>query len=106
MPEHELKDLLKRRESAPDVSLVDRLIKERFGAQRAVMFSYMSGFSRLSHRQGIEHFLGPICQIRDLCIPVVQARGRLVKAEAVNLFGTFDDPVEALLAARELQRVT
>jgi adenylate cyclase len=67
----------------------------------------MSGFSRLTHRYGIVHFLSMIQRMQDLVLPVVtdpRHEGRLLKLIADNVYATFPDAPQALAAAREVQR--
>jgi adenylate cyclase len=67
----------------------------------------MSGFSRLTQRYGIVHFLAMIDRMQDLVLPVVSAPqygGRLLKLVADNVYAVFPDAPLALDAAREVQR--
>ena len=65
----------------------------------------MSGFSRTTHLHGIVSFLVMIHQTRLICIPCVeQKRGKVIKADADNLFCTFDTVDEAVWAGREIQK--
>ncbi len=79
---------------------VDGLIQQRFLARRAVLISDMSGFSRITQEEGILHFLGLIQRMRELVGPVIAEHGgNLVKAEADNLYATFQTPSDAVRAA-------
>ena len=63
----------------------------------------MCGFSRLTMRHGITHFLAMIRRLQQIVRPVVEAaQGRIVKTEADNVFATFADVPDALAAARNI----
>jgi len=63
----------------------------------------MCGFSRLTVRHGIVHFLAMIRRLHLLVAPIVRKhRGRIVKSEADNVFAVFPDVPQALQAARRL----
>lgn len=63
----------------------------------------MCGFSRLTVRHGIVHFLAMIRRLHLLVGPIIrQARGRIVKLEADNVFAVFPDVPPALRAARQV----
>jgi class 3 adenylate cyclase len=100
MPLTELDRLLAERHGSDDPAAVDERIRQRFGARRAVLFSDMAGFARLTEQRGIEHFLTLIYRMRQLCGPPLDQYGRLVKTEADNLFAVFDSPGAAVAAAR------
>ncbi len=103
MPRSELADLLSRLHDADDPAAAETAIWDRFGRVRTIFVSDMSGFSRITRKHGIVHFLALIHRMRSLGAPVVEAHGgRLVKSVADNLFATFDDPEAALRAAHAL----
>jgi adenylate cyclase len=80
-------------------------IERDFTEQRAVFVLDMSGFSRTTQAHGVVSFLLMIHQMRLLASPVVRARGgRLVKAEADNLYCLFETVEAAVAAAREIVR--
>jgi len=89
-------------ESLPDI---DGEIWRRFGHTRAVLVLDMCGFSRLTMRYGITHFLAMIRRLTTIVRPIIaEAGGRIVKTEADNVFATFDDVPDALAAARAIHR--
>ncbi len=62
------------------------------------------GSSRTVRGQGIVHFLALLERMERLIRPCVDAaRGRILRREADNLFAVFDDPNEAVRAARSIQ---
>ena len=100
----ELAHLLDARNDHPEsLADIDAEIWRRFGRTQAVLVLDMCGFSRLTMRYGITHFLAMIRRLGLLVRPVVAAAGgRVVKAEADNLFAVFDDVPAALAAARAI----
>ena len=94
-----------RNEHPESLAESDGEIWQRFGRTAAVLVLDMCGFSRLSMRYGITHFLGMIRRLQTLVRPVIaEGGGRLVKTEADNVFATFDDVPPALATARAIQR--
>jgi class 3 adenylate cyclase len=84
---------------------IDRRIHQAFAETHAVMVLDMCGFSRLTIRHGITHFLAMIHRLRAIVAPVIAARaGRVVKTEADNVFAVFPDVAPAVEAARAIQR--
>jgi len=104
--EAELSRLLDARNEHPEsLAEIDGEIWHRFGHTRAVLVLDMCGFSRLTMRYGITHFLAMIRRLQTLVRPVIaEGGGRLVKTEADNVFATFDDVPPALATARAIQR--
>jgi len=96
--------LAARNEHPERLSEIDRQIWEAFGATRAVWVLDMCGFSRLTMRYGITHFLAMIHRLHSLVRPIVVAeKGKVVKTEADNVFATFADVGAAIAAARRVQ---
>jgi class 3 adenylate cyclase len=96
--------LAARNEHPERLSEIDRQIWEAFGATRAVWVLDMCGFSRLTVRYGITHFLAMIHRLHSLVRPIVVAeKGKVVKTEADNVFATFADVGAAIAAARRVQ---
>jgi class 3 adenylate cyclase len=101
----ELWRLLDSRNEHPEsLAEIDGEIWRRFGSTRAVLVLDMCGFSRLTMRYGITHFLAMIRRLVTLVGPVIaEAGGRIVKSEADNVFATFEDVPQALAAAQAIQ---
>jgi adenylate cyclase len=71
-----------------------------FGAIKAVFIMDMSGFSILSQRYGIVHYLSMVKRMQLTAAPVVkQFGGEVVKFEADNCFASFPEPYSAVKAA-------
>jgi adenylate cyclase len=102
----ELWRLLDARNEHPEsLADIDGEIWRRFGRTRAVLVLDMCGFSRLTMRYGITHFLAMIRRLVTIVRPIIAAAGgHIVKTEADNVFATFDDVPEALAAARAIHR--
>jgi len=102
----ELARLLDARNEHPEsLPEIDAEIWQRFGHTRAVLVLDMCGFSRLTMRYGITHFLAMIRRLGTIVRPLIAAvGGRVVKMEADNVFATFDDVPQALAAARAIHR--
>jgi class 3 adenylate cyclase len=102
-PVLELHGLLAERNTHRDPAVIQALdsrIRARFERPLAVLISDMAGFSTITQRAGIIHFLALIQRMQALCIPVIEAHGgRLIKEEADNLYAIFEEPVMAVEAA-------
>lgn len=84
---------------------ITREVEEMFGQEKSIMILDMSGFSRLTHRHGIVHFLLMIHQMRLVACPCVQEEGGLLlKAEADNLYCLFDTVNDAVRASQKITR--
>lgn len=82
---------------------MERELWSRYGAERAVLVLDMSGFSALTSRYGIVHYLSMVRRMQLTAEPLVRnAGGTLVKFEADNCFAMFDDAANAVRAAIEL----
>lgn len=87
-------------ECAAQRAQLDAEIWERFGAERSVLVWDMSGFSLLTRRHGIIHYLSMVRRMQEAARPIVAAHGGvMVKFEADNGFAVFPDPQRAILAA-------
>ncbi len=97
----QLERLLDLRNEHPErLAEIDRRITRTFAHERAVLVLDMCGFSRLTIRHGIVHFLAMIRRLHRAMGPVVhQAGGQIVKTEADNVFAVFADVPRAVAAA-------
>ncbi|MDX2241760.1 MAG: adenylate/guanylate cyclase domain-containing protein [Leptolyngbyaceae cyanobacterium bins.302] len=100
----ELYRLLQERLDHPEKSNeIDRQIHATFNQDCAILVLDLSGFSRLTIRYGIVHFLAMIYRMSAIATPIVQQhQGRVVKQEADNLFATFAQVDWAVAAAIEI----
>jgi adenylate cyclase len=74
-----------------------------FGKVKTVLVMDMSGFSLLSIRHGIVHYLSMVRRMQLTSQPIIEKYGGLViKFEADNCFAMFDEPLSAVRAAMAL----
>ncbi len=65
----------------------------------------MCGFSRLTARYGIIHFLAMIHRLHGIVLPIIRAQGgTVVKTEADNVFAVFPDVAPAVATSIEIQQ--
>jgi adenylate cyclase len=84
---------------------LERDLWSRYGAERAVLVLDMSGFSSLTSRYGIVHYLSMVRRMQLTAEPIVRGvGGTLVKFEADNCFAMFPDATSAVRAAIDLNR--
>jgi len=102
----ELWRLLDARNEHPEsLADIDGEIWRRFGQTRAILVLDMCGFSRLTMRYGVTHFLAMIRRLGTIVRPIIAAvGGHVVKTDADNVFATFEDVPQALAAARAIHR--
>lgn len=101
-----LRQLLSERNQYPErASLIDAEVRRAFEQKVAVLILDMCGFSRLTAKYGIMHFLGMIQQMNEAARPAIADNGgKVIKQEADNLFAVFDQPAQALEAALDIFR--
>lgn len=97
-----LERLLDRRNDHPEqLAEIDAKIRAQFEQTRAILVLDMCGFSRLTTKHGIIHYLSMIRRMQHVVLPRIAAqRGVVMKTEADNVFGVFPDVPQALAAAR------
>jgi adenylate cyclase len=75
-----------------------------YGAEYAVFVLDMSGFSLLTRKYGIVHYLSMVRRMQLTTEPIVKSYGgRMIKYEADNCFAVFPDPLSAVNAAIAMQ---
>jgi len=75
-----------------------------FGAEYAVFVLDMSGFSLLTRKHGIVHYLSMVRRMQMTTEPIVRSYGGfMIKYEADNCFALFPDPLGAVNAAIAMQ---
>jgi adenylate cyclase len=75
-----------------------------FGAEYAVFVLDMSGFSLLTRKYGIVHYLSMVRRMQMTTEPIVKSYGGfMIKYEADNCFAVFPDPLSAVHAAIAMQ---
>jgi len=100
-----LERLLEKRNEHPEhLAEIDAEIWSAFGETHAVWVLDMCGFSRLTMRYGITHFLSMIHRLHGIVRPIIARHGgTIVKSEADNVFAVFDGVEAALTSARAVQ---
>jgi class 3 adenylate cyclase len=90
-------------ESSDRQAQVEAEIWNQFGAERTVLIWDMSGFSLLTRRHGIVHYLSMVRRMQEMTRPIVhQHGGSLVKFEADNGFAVFLKAEHGIRAAIDM----
>ena len=83
---------------------VEESLWNDFGAEFAVFVLDMSGFSMLTRKYGIVHYLSMVRRMQLTTEPIVKSYGgRMLKYEADNCFAVFPEPLAAVNAAIAMQ---
>lgn len=83
---------------------VEESLWNDFGAEFAVFVLDMSGFSLLTRKYGIVHYLSMVRRMQLTTEPIVKSfGGRMLKYEADNCFAVFPEPLSAVHAAIAMQ---
>jgi class 3 adenylate cyclase len=83
---------------------IENVLWKDYGAERVVFVLDMSGFSLLTRKYGIIHYLSLVRRMQLTTGPIVETyAGTVVKFEADNCFATFPDTLSAVHAAIALQ---
>lgn len=83
---------------------IEAALWSEFGAEYAVFILDMSGFSLLTRKYGIMHYLSMVRRMQLTTQPIVKSfGGNMIKYEADNCFALFPDPLSAVNAAIALQ---
>jgi len=100
-------DLLLNFSQAEDPAIRNKIEKslwETFGEEQAVFVLDMSGFSRLTRKHGIIHYLSMVRRMQLTTGPIVQSYdGYMIKYDADNCFALFPAPLNAINAAIAMQ---
>lgn len=96
----ELERLLRQRLQHPETAeAIDAQIHDQFIETHAILVLDSSGFSRISHEQGIISALAEIERMRGAVLPVIAAhQGSVFKIEVDNVYAVFPT-VELAIAA-------
>lgn len=77
---------------------------QEYGMERAVFVLDMSGFSMLTRKYGIVHYLSMVKRMQRTTEPIVKSYGgSMIKYEADNCFAIFPNPLSAVNAALAMQ---
>jgi adenylate cyclase len=79
---------------------IEREIWEKYGTEKCVLCLDMSGFSLLTQKYGVIHYLTMVRRLQIATRPIVERhRGTVVKFEADNMFAMFDRVLDAVKTA-------
>lgn len=85
--------------------VIEAQLWAEFGAVKTVFVLDVSGFSLLTQKYGIVHYLSMVRRMQLTSQPIIEkAGGRVVKFEADNCFAMFDNPLPAVQTAIALNR--
>lgn len=89
----------------PDVRKgLEDTIWENYGQEQTVFVLDMSGFSRLTRKYGIIHYLSMVRRMQLTSKPIVKSfEGYMIKFDADNCFAVFPTPLQAVNAAISMQ---
>jgi class 3 adenylate cyclase len=83
---------------------IEESLWSEYGAEYAVFVLDMSGFSLLTRKYGIVHYLSMVRRMQLTTEPIVKSYGGfMIKYEADNCFAVFPDPLAAVNAAIAMQ---
>lgn len=91
-------------EASEERHKIEVALWNEFGAEMAVFVLDMSGFSLLTRKYGIVHYLSMVRRMQLTTEPIVKSfGGSMIKYEADNCFAVFPDPLAAVHAAIAMQ---
>jgi adenylate cyclase len=106
-PAKKFQDLLlnfSQTEELAERKKIEATLWKDFGAEFAVFVLDMSGFSMLTRKYGIVHYLSMVRRMQLTTEPIVKSYGgQMLKYEADNCFAVFPDPLSAVNAAIAMQ---
>jgi adenylate cyclase len=83
---------------------IEASLWRNYGAEFAVFVLDMSGFSLLTRKYGIVHYLSMVRRMQLTTEPIVKSYGgQMLKYEADNCFAVFPEPLAAVNAAIAMQ---
>lgn len=92
------KDSVKRRD-------IETRLWKKFGTVKAVLVLDLSGFSLLTQKYGVVHYLSMVRRMQLIARPIIErVGGEVVKFEADNCFAMFDTPQVAVQIAIALNQ--
>jgi adenylate cyclase len=101
---HEMLLTFSQSERLEERHQIEASLWDEFGAEYAVFILDMSGFSLLTRKYGIVHYLSMVRRMQLTTEPIVKSYGGfMIKYEADNCFAAFPDPLSAVHAAIAMQ---
>ena len=84
---------------------IESALWKDFGVVKTVLVMDLSGFSLLTQKYGVVHYLSMVRRMQIIAQPIIEeAGGEVVKFEADNCFAMFDTPHAAVQAAIALNQ--
>ena len=106
-PSQKFQDTLLRFSQAEETEVrqqVETELWREFGAEYAVFVLDMSGFSLLTRKYGIVHYLSMVKRMQLTTEPIVKSYGgSMIKYDADNCFAVFPEPLSAVNAGIAMQ---
>ena len=106
-PAKKFQDLLLAFSQAEDLKERERIENKlwtEYGTELAVFVLDMSGFSLLTRKYGIVHYLSMVKRMQLTTEPIVKSYGgSMIKYDADNCFAVFPDPLSAVNAGIAMQ---
>jgi len=100
-------DLLLQYSQAEDPAIrknLETVLWENYGQEQTVFVLDMSGFTRLTRKYGIIHYLSMVRRMQLTSEPIVKSfDGYMIKFEADNCFAIFPTPLQAVNASIAMQ---
>jgi len=91
-------------EDPAERKIIENTLWESYGQEQAVFVLDMSGFSRLTRKYGIIHYLSMVRRMQLTTGPIVKSfDGYMIKYDADNCFALFPAPLNAVNAAIAMQ---
>ncbi len=83
---------------------IEENIWREYGSENTVLVLDMSGFSLLTRKYGIVHYLSMVRRMQLTADPIITGHGgKVIKFEADNCFAVFPNPLSAVRAAISMQ---
>jgi len=83
---------------------IEAALWKEYGTELVVFVLDMSGFSLLTRKYGIVHYLSMVRRMQLTTEPIIKSYGgSMIKYEADNCFAVFPDPLSAVNAAIAMQ---
>jgi len=91
-------------EDPAERKIIEKTLWENYGQEQAVFVLDMSGFTRLTRKFGIIHYLSMVRRMQLTTAPIVKSfDGYMIKYDADNCFAIFPTPLNAVNAAIAMQ---
>ncbi|HEU4745347.1 MAG TPA: adenylate/guanylate cyclase domain-containing protein, partial [Anaerolineales bacterium] len=101
---HEMLLSFSQSEMIDERQKIEHSLWDEFGAEYAVFVLDMSGFSLLTRKYGLVHYLSMVRRMQMTTEPIVRSYGGfMIKYEADNCFAVFPEPLSAVNAAIAMQ---